>query len=110
MPSVITIPAGTYTISAYNGEQRSGFATSLLWRKEFTVGIQELTDAQVTCQLACVKLSVEFTSLFPSNVNDPVCIIHQSEGVSLQFDPKENNGTGYIAVPADSTLFHNDSG
>ena len=27
MPSVITIPAGTYTISAYNGEQRSGFAT-----------------------------------------------------------------------------------
>ena len=24
MPSVITIPAGTYTISAYNGEQRSG--------------------------------------------------------------------------------------
>ena len=37
-------------------------------------------------------------------MNDPVCIIHQSEGVSLQFDPKENNGTGYIAVPADSTL------
>ena len=105
MPSVITIPAGTYTISAYNGEQRSGFATPYYYgEKEFTVGIQELTDAQVTCQLACVKLSVEFTSLFLSNVNDPVCIIHQSEGVSLQFDPKENNGTGYIAVPADSTL------
>lgn len=105
MPAVITIPAGTYTISAYNGEQQSGFDSPYYYgEKEFMVGIQELTDAQVTCQLACVKLSVEFTSLFLSNVTDPVCIIHQTDGVSLEFDPEDSNVEGYIAAPADSTL------
>lgn len=105
MPAVITIPAGTYTISAYNGEQQSGFDSPYYYgEKEFMVGIQELTDAQVTCQLACVKLSVEFTSLFLSNVTDPVCIIHQTDGVSLEFEPEDSNVEGYIAAPADSTL------
>ena len=105
MPAIITIPAGAYTIEAFNGEQKSGFNTPYYYgKKEFSVGIQELTDAQVTCMLACIKLSVEFTPLFLSNVTNPVCIIHQTEGVALEFDPAGNNGTGYIAAPTDSTL------
>lgn len=105
MPSVVTIPAGKYTIEAYNGEQRSGFEVPYYYgKKEFSVGVQELTDAQVTCQLACVKLTVEFTSLFLSNVTDPVCIIHHTEGTSIEFDPKVDKGIGYISAPADSTL------
>lgn len=105
MPAIVTIPAGTYTIEAYNGEQKSGFNSPFYYgKKEFTVGIQELTDAQVTCILSCVKLSVEFTPLFLSNVTNPICIIHQTEGVSLQFDPEDSNATGYIASPVDSTL------
>lgn len=105
MPSIVTIPAGTYKIEAYNGEQRSGFESPYYYgSKDFTIGIQELTDAQVTCQLACVKVSVAFTPLFLSNVSDAVCIVHQVNGVALEFDPDEDNGTGYIASPADSTL------
>lgn len=105
MPSIVTIPAGTYKIEAYNGEQRSGFETPYYYgSKDFTVGIQELTDAQVTCVLACVKVSVEFSSLFLSNVSEPVCIVHQVNGAALEFEPNQDNGTGYIASPADSTL------
>lgn len=105
MPAIITIPAGSYTIEAFNGEQKSGFNTPYYYgKKEFSVGIQELTDAQVTCMLACIKLSVEFTPLFLNNVTNPVCIIHQTEGVALEFDPDGINGTGYIAAPTDSTL------
>lgn len=105
MPSIVTIPAGTYKIEAYNGEQRSGFETPYYYgSKDFTVGIQELTDAEVTCVLACVKVSVVFTPLFLNNVSDAVCIVHQVNGTALEFAPNESNGTGYIASPADSTL------
>lgn len=105
MPSVVTIPAGTYKIEAYNGEQRSGFESPFYYgSKDFMVGIQELTDAQVTCQLACVKVSVAFTPLFLSNVSDAVCIVHQVNGAALEFDSEEDQGTGYIASPADSVL------
>lgn len=105
MPSIVTIPAGSYTIEAYNGEQRSGFDSPYYYgSKEFVVGIQELTDAQVTCQLACVKVSVEFTSLFLNNVNDPVCIIHQTNGAALEFAPDDRNLIGYLATPGDSLL------
>ena len=105
MPSIVTIPAGSYTIEAYNGEQRSGFDSPYYYgSKEFSVGIQELTDAQVTCQLACVKVSIEFTSLFLNNVTDPVCIVHQTNGAALEFAPDDQNMTGYLATPADSTL------
>lgn len=105
MPSIVTIPAGSYTIEAYNGEQRSGFDSPYYYgSKEFSVGIQELIDAQVICQLACVKVSVEFTSLFLNNVTDPVCIVHQTNGAALEFAPDDQNMTGYLATPADSML------
>lgn len=105
MPSIVTIPAGSYTIEAYNGEQRSGFDSPYYYgNKEFSVGIQELTDAQVTCQLACVKVSVEFTSLFLNNVSDPICIVHQANGAALEFVPDDFDMTGYLATPADSIL------
>lgn len=105
MPSVVTIPAGKYTIEAHNGEQKSGFEKPYFYgKKEFSVGIQELTDAQVICQLACVKVSVEFTSLFMDNVNDPSCLISQTDGVSLEFEPADDGRAGFIAAPADSTL------
>lgn len=105
MPSIVTIPAGTYKIEAYNGEQRSGFESPYYYgSKDFTIGIQELTDAQVTCQLACVKVSVAFTPLFLSNVSDAVCIVHQVNGAALEFDADDDKGTGYIASPADSVL------
>lgn len=105
MPSIVTIPAGTYKMEAYNGEQRSGFESPYYYgSKDFTIGIQELTDAQVTCQLACVKVSVAFTPLFLSNVSDAVCIVHQVNGAALEFDADDDKGTGYIASPADSAL------
>ena len=105
MPAIVTIPAGSYTIEAYNGEQRSGFNSPYYYgSKEFSVGIQELTDAQVTCQLACVKISVEFSALFLNNVTAPVCIIHQTNGAALEFAPDDQNMTGYLATPGDSTL------
>lgn len=104
MPEIVSIPAGSYTIEAYNGEQKSGFNTPYYYgKKEFSVGIQEFTDAQVICQLACVKVSVEFSPLFLSNVIDGVCLISQEEGVSLQFDENETRA-GYIATPPDSVL------
>lgn len=104
MPGIVSIPAGNYTIEAYNGEQKSGFNTPYYYgKKEIAIGIQELTDAQVVCKLACVKVSVEFTELFLKNVVDGVCLISQSEGVSLQFDENETRA-GYIAAPADSVL------
>lgn len=104
MPSIVTIPAGSYTIEAYNGEQHSGFDSPFYYgSKEFSVGIQELTDAQVICQLACVKVSVEFTSLFLSNVTNPVCIINHNE-TALEFTPERGDTPGYISTPGDSIL------
>ena len=45
MPSVVSIPAGNYTISACNGEMKSGFNTPYYFgEKSFQVGIQEMTD------------------------------------------------------------------
>ena len=106
MPPIVTIPAGTYKIEAYNGEQRSGFDSPYYYgSKNFTVGIQELIDAQVICQLACVKVSVEFTSLFLNNVNNAVCIVSSPlGGAALEFDPEDVDKTGYLAAPADSIL------
>lgn len=105
MPSIVTIPAGSYTIEAFNGEQRSGFDSPYYYgNKEFVVGIQELTAAQVTCQLACVKVSVEFSALFLNNVNEPVCIIHQANGAALEFAPDDQSLIGYLATPDDSLL------
>lgn len=105
MPSIVTIPAGTYKIEAYNGKQRTGFDTPYYYgSREFTVGIQELTDAQVVCKLACVKVTVEFTDLFESNVGDGLCLVHNVNGDVLQFSKTENGMAGYIAVPSDSSL------
>lgn len=105
MPSIVTIPAGSYTIEAFNGEQRSGFDSPYYYgNKEFVVGIQELTAAQVTCQLACVKVSVKFSALFLNNVNEPVCIIHQANGAALEFAPDDQSLIGYLATPDDSLL------
>ena len=105
MPSVVSIPAGSYTIEAYNGTQASGFETPYYYgSREFSLGIQEYAEAQVTCQLACVKLSVEFTDLFTSNVSNPSCLVHSTDGVSLEFDMTNHTKIGYIAAPTDGRL------
>lgn len=105
MPSVVSIPAGSYTIEAYNGTQTSGFETPYYYgSREFSLGIQEYAEAQVTCQLACVKLSVEFTDLFTSNVSNPSCLVHSTDGVSLEFDMTNHTKIGYIAAPTDGRL------
>ena len=105
MPSVVAIPAGSYTIEAANGDMVSGFETPYYFgKKQFSVGIQEMTDLQVTCQLACVKVSVEFTPVFTNNVSDGICIVHQSEGVAIDFPVAKNLVPGYIAVPQDGRL------
>lgn len=104
MPEIVSIPAGKYTIEAFNGEQKSGFDSPYYYgNKEIEIGIQEFTDAQVVCRLACVKVSVEFTELFLNNVKDAVCLVCTHDGVNLQFDETEMRA-GYIAVPADSVL------
>ncbi|MDE7374304.1 MAG: DUF4493 domain-containing protein, partial [Odoribacter sp.] len=104
MPEIVSIPAGKYTIEAFNGEQKSGFDSPYYYgSKDIEIGIQEFTDAQVVCRLACVKVSVEFTDLFLNNVEDAVCLICTHDGVNLQFDETEARA-GYIAVPADSVL------
>lgn len=105
MPSVVSIPAGSYTIEAYNGSQVSGFETPYYYgSRSFSLGIQEYAEAQVTCQLACVKLSVEFTQLFVDNVTNPSCLVHTTDGVSLEFDMTNHTKIGYIAAPADGRL------
>lgn len=104
MGEIISLPAGSYTIEAFNGEQKSGFDSPYYYgKKEFSVGIQELTETQVICQLACVKLTVTFTALFKDNVEDAVCLISSVDGVSLEFDEEETRA-GYIAVPSDGIL------
>ncbi len=105
MPSIVAIPAGLYTIEAYNGTQTSGFETPYYYgSRQFSLGIQEYAETQVTCQLACVKLTVDFTALFIDNVAEPSCLIHTNDGVSLQFDMTNKDKTGYIAVPSDGKL------
>ena len=104
MPEILSIPAGSYTIEACNGEQKSDFNTPYYYgSKEIEVGIQEFTEAEVICRLACVKVSVDFTSSFLENVEDGACLITQNDGVSLQFDENETR-SGYIATPTDSVL------
>ena len=86
MGEIISLPAGSYVIEAFNGIQKSGFETPYYYgRKEFTVGIQELTQTQVVCQLACVKVTVDFTPLFKDNVGDAVCLVSSADGVTLEF-------------------------
>lgn len=104
MGEIISLPAGSYVIEAFNGIQKSGFETPYYYgRKEFTVGIQELTQTQVVCQLACVKVTVDFTPLFKDNVGDAVCLVSSADGVTLEFC-EEEMGDGYMAVPSDGKL------
>ncbi|MGL5682272.1 MAG: DUF4493 domain-containing protein [Marinifilaceae bacterium] len=103
MPSVITIAAGDYNIEAYNGEQQVGFDVPYYYgSKAFSVGIQEVTDASVVCQLACVKASVEFTPLFMQNITDGTAILHHNN-IFLEFTPT-TEGHGYINTPNDGIL------
>ncbi|MDE6451861.1 MAG: DUF4493 domain-containing protein, partial [Odoribacter sp.] len=104
MGEIISLPAGSYTIEAFNGEQKSGFDLPYYYgKKEFSVGIQELTQTQVVCQLACVKVTVDFSALFKENVEDGVCLVSSADGVFLEFS-EEQKGDGYIAVPSDGEL------
>ncbi|MCC8174796.1 MAG: DUF4493 domain-containing protein [Odoribacter sp.] len=104
MSSVLAIPAGSYTLEAYNGEQRAGFETPYYYgEKDFEIGIQEVVQTQVICKLACVELTVNFSELFLSNIENGVCRIYSQEGQIVMFTPEETR-KGYIAVPADSTL------
>lgn len=104
MGEIISLPAGSYTIEAFNGEQKSGFDMPYYYgKKEFSVGIQELTQTQVVCQLACVKVTVDFSALFKDNVEGGVCLVSSVDGVTLEFS-EEQMGDGYIAVPSDSEL------
>lgn len=104
MGEVVSLPAGSYTIEAFNGEQKSGFDMPYYYgKKEFTVGIQELTQTQVVCQLACVKVTVDFSALFKDNVEGGICLVSTADGVTLEFS-EEQKGDGYIAVPSDGDL------
>ncbi len=107
MPSVVPIPAGNYTVEAFNGQQKTGFNSPYYYgKKELSVGIQEVIEADIVCQLACVKVSVEFTPLFKSNVANSICLIRSlTDEVFLEIDEEHSEEPGYIAVPSDGKLY-----
>lgn len=107
MPSVVPIPAGNYTVEAFNGQQKTGFNSPYYYgKKELSVGIQEVIEADIVCQLACVKVSVEFTPLFKSNVANSICLIRSlTDEVFLEIDEEKSEEPGYIAVPSDGKLY-----
>lgn len=107
MPPVIPIPAGNYTVEAFNGQQKTGFNSPYYYgKKELSVGIQEVIEADIVCQLACVKVSVEFTKDFINSVANSICLIRSlTDEVFLEIDEEKSEEPGYIAVPSDGKLY-----
>lgn len=107
MPSVVPIPAGNYTVEAFNGQQKTGFNSPYYYgKKELSVGIQEVIEADIVCQLACVKVSVEFTKDFINSVANSICLIRSlTDEVFLEIDEEKSEEPGYIAVPSDGKLY-----
>lgn len=112
MPAVVSIPAGNYTIEAFNGEQKIGFNTPYYYgKRDLNVGIQEVVEAEIVCQLACVKVSVEFTPLFLSNVKNGICLIRSlTDEFFLEVGEKDHLVPGYVPVPSDGKLIVTVSG
>ena len=107
MPPVIPIPAGNYTVEAFNGEQKTGLNSPYYYgATKLSVGIQDVIEADIVCQLACVKVSVEFTPLFKSNVANSICLIRSlTDENFLEIQEKDSGVPGYIAVPSDGKLY-----
>lgn len=112
MPAVVSIPAGNYTIEAFNGEQKTGFNSPYYYgKRDLNVGIQEMIETEIVCRLACVKVSVEFTSLFKSNVKNGICLIRSlTDEFFLEVDEEHHLIPGYVAVPSDGKLIVTVSG
>lgn len=107
MPPVIPIPAGNYTVEAFNGEQKTGLNSPYYYgATKLSVGIQDVIEADIVCQLACVKVSVEFTKDFINSVANSICLIRSlTDENFLEIQEKDSGVPGYIAVPSDGKLY-----
>lgn len=101
VPDILTLPAGSYVLESANGALKSAAFDAPYYsgRTEFAVDISKLTEVQLMCQLANVKVSVAFSEAFGTLVRDGVAIVsnYASDG-ALSYAPGETR-SGYFSVP-----------
>lgn len=85
------IPAGNYTLKAtYGNIETQGFdAPYYEGTEEFAIRKNESTDLSVTCYLANVKITTEYTDIFKEYFTDYTVIVRPIGGSDISFSKTE---------------------
>lgn len=104
IPSDATYDVGNYTISAsYGSLEEEGFDTPhYKGETKFTIRDQETTAVDVTCTLAHVKVSLQYTEAFTKYFADYNATIRSASGKELTVTRDETRDA-YV-IPGDITL------
>ncbi len=104
IPSDATYDVGNYTISAsYGSLEEEGFDTPhYKGESQFTIRDQETTPVNITCTLAHVKVTLQYTEAFTKYFADYNAIIHSASGKELTVSRDETRDA-YV-IPGDITL------
>ncbi len=112
----VTIPSGKYKLEAASlaDEPLAAWDTPYYYGVEdFTVRISELTNVDLVCKLANIKVTVAFEQDFLDKVENPSVQVYtdytdpttaQKVFADLIFGPQETRA-GYFKVPADGKLY-----
>lgn len=104
IPSDDTYDVGNYTISAsYGSLADEGFVTPHYYGEtKFAIRDQETTPVEVTCTLAHVKVSIQYTEAFTKYFTDYKTTIQSKSGKEIIFDKGETRDA-YV-TPGDITM------
>ncbi|WP_241217518.1 DUF4493 domain-containing protein [Bacteroides gallinarum] len=91
------LPAGNYTLkAAYGNIETQGFdAPYYEGTEDFSIKKNESTDVSVTCYLANVKITTEYTDLFKEYFTDYTVNIRPAGSPDISFD-KDETRAAYV--------------
>ncbi|MEG2755987.1 MAG: DUF4493 domain-containing protein [Mucinivorans sp.] len=114
MPQILEMPKGNYKVVASHGENLEAKMENPYYygEKAFTITTYELTNIELVCQMANVKVSIVFSEESKNSINNLTAVVHtgsnEASGI-LNFLPTTTT-SGFFAVPASGKLFVNVSG